>query len=262
MIYRVYVEANPGTEIAMVGFLVRLGRIDAALETLGKVWEQATPAQIAQSAIEFARVGALPAAQAGRAEAVLKAAMEKHKRAVPLLLVLADLYNSQARYDEAEKLYREMLANDAENAVVMNNLAVLLAMRHQRLDEALRLINRAIELTGPLAQMLDSRASVHIARGEPEKAVKDLEEAIGESPDPVRLFHMAQAQLALGNRTAAVKALRDANRYGLSDDKLQSPERPINEKMQKDLLAPEPAAEPAAAPTTSWRPRGHFALSA
>ena len=45
----------------------------------------------------------------------------------------------------------------------------------------------------PVAALLDSRASVHMALGEPEKALADMADALADAETPVRLFHQAQA---------------------------------------------------------------------
>ena len=83
---------------------------------------------------------------------------------------------------EAENFYREVLEKNPGHAVALNNLAVLLTLQGKKLDEALSLINKAIEITGPLGSMLDTRACVYIAQGNAEKAVSDMKECIADTP--------------------------------------------------------------------------------
>ena len=67
-----------------------------------------------------------------------------------------------------------------------------------------------MELSGPLAFLLDSRATVYLALKEPDKAVRDLQRAIEDAPTPGKYFRLAQAQLALGNAAKAKAAYQKA----------------------------------------------------
>ena len=114
----------------------------------------------------------------------------------------------------------------------MNNLAWLLTLQGKKLDEALSLINKAIERSGHLASMMDTRACVYIAQGNAEKAIKDMDEAVADAATPVRLFHQVQA-LNLGKQKyAASSAMQQALKAGLTKDMLQTPEIPAYEKLR------------------------------
>ena len=84
-----------------------------------------------------------------------------------------------------------MLRQKSDNVVVLNNLAVLLALQGVKLDESLTIINHAIEIAGPISAMLDSRASVYTAMDRPRQALKDLDDAMSDGETPVHLFHQA-----------------------------------------------------------------------
>jgi tetratricopeptide (TPR) repeat protein len=110
---------------------------------------------------------------------------------------------------------------------------VLLTLQNKKLDEALSLINKAIEISGSLASMLDTRACIYIAQGNAEKAIKDMDEAIADASTPVRLFHQAQA-LNLGNQKyAASSTMQQALKAGLTKEMLETPEIPAYEKLKK-----------------------------
>ena len=51
--------------------------------------------------------------------------------------------------------------------MALNNLAWLLALQHKNGTEALKFINRAIDLAGPVAELFDTRAIVHLALNNP-----------------------------------------------------------------------------------------------
>jgi len=230
---RQYVADRPLEALRLAAFLARQGRIDEALELVEDRWEADTPISLAGVMVALLRHPAATPEQLRRAEDVLKAALVKFDRSVPLLLVTADYYSNHKRYREAESHYREIINKNPNDAVALNNLAVLLALQGTKTDEALELINRAIGIAGPVAPMLDSRASVHLARGNPQDALKDLAGAIREQPTPVRRFHQAQAFEMAGQRPQAVQAMRQALDNGLTSEMLQPLERPAFERMRK-----------------------------
>ncbi|NQT12766.1 MAG: hypothetical protein HQ582_08455, partial [Planctomycetes bacterium] len=148
----------------------------------------------------------------------------------------------------AVSLYREILVKDEEakkeaNVAVQNNLAFLLALRHEDLDEAMKLINGVInsgtDSTGnATGELLDSRAMIHLAQGFPEKALEDLKAAMAKRPSASLYFHRAQALDQLNNGPAATAALKKALELGLSTGRLHPLERPA----WKDLLERYPRA--------------------
>jgi tetratricopeptide (TPR) repeat protein len=152
-----------------------------------------------------------------------------------LLIVLADAYTNQQRYAEAEACYSEIIQKSPGSAVAMNNLAVLWALQGKQTNEALKLVNKAIDLAGPLPSMLDSRASVYLALKLPEKALVDLAAALDDEVSPVRLYHRAQAYDLAGDKEEAAKMLQQAIDTGLKPESLQPLERPTYEQLHKLL---------------------------
>ena len=125
----------------------------------------------------------------------------------------------------------------------MNNLAVLPALQEEKLQEALKLINSAIEIAGPVAPMLDSRATVYMTLGKPDKALTDLEKAILEKDTPVRLFHQARAYLQHGRQTGtATASLEKALENGLTPKMLEPLERKHYHRLMKELRLKQPKA--------------------
>ncbi len=90
----------------------------------------------------------------------------------------------------------------------MNNLALCLARAGQNLDEALKLIDDALAISGPMADVLDSRAIVHIARQEPEKALEDLAAAIKDDGSAEQYFHQAWAYSLGGQEDRGLGRIR------------------------------------------------------
>ena len=246
--WRQYVDRHPEEELLLAALLARQGRRDEALQHAEQTWQSAAPEAVAGTLAVLLSGGTATPEQLKRAERVLLDAIKKHNRPTPLLLVMADLHTFQERYREAEALYREILHQDSTHVRAMNNLAVLLALQRAQLDESLRLVQEAIEIAGPVSNLLDSRATVYLALGQPRQALGDLEEAIAETSSPIWHFHRAQAYDQLGQTSAATEALKQAQKLGLEPEQLHPLERPAYRRLQALGAALVPASRSDATP--------------
>ena len=100
------------------------------------------------------------------------------------------------------------------------------------------LVNRAIDLVGPLPLLLDSRATVHLARHEAAEALQDLASIQADKVDPVWLFHKARALLLAGRIDEAAAAMAEARNKGLVRALVDPPERPLFDQLQQQLAKP------------------------
>ena len=71
-----------------------------------------------------------------------------------------------------------------------------------------------------MAKALDSRAIVHIARQEPEKALEDLAVAVKDNGTAEQYFHQAWAYSLAGRKTEATAAFAAAKKKGLDPKNL------------------------------------------
>jgi len=96
----------------------------------------------------------------------------------------------------------------------LNNLAWLLALKEGNGDEALKHVQSAIDLRGPMPKLLDTRGIIYVKLGKHKEAVDDLEEVVAQAPSAVSYFHLAQAFSAT-NQHAAAAAFQEARNRGL-----------------------------------------------
>src|SRR5205807_486458 len=180
-LYQRLVKEQPDARdyLALAEFLGRQGRIDDAL-----AWcERAAKAGALPPAASLA-IAVLQAAsqrtpeQLQRADKLLNEALLKYPEAPALLTPLASLRNLQGNYRETEAAYRKILEHQGRDITVLNNLAFLLAFRTEKASEALGLINRALDLAGPLPDLLDTRALIYLRLGTSHQAQSDLDMAI------------------------------------------------------------------------------------
>ncbi len=232
-LYRQLIEQRPERTLLLARFLARQRRLDDALSIAESAWLKESPEAIAEVVYACIAGGTATSEQQKRIESLLAAALEKHHRAVPLLLVSAELYASQHKFPAVEAAYREVLQSAPDHFLALNNLAMLLAVQGSSLTEAEEMINRAIRRNGPLPALLDTRAAVYLAQGKSPEASADLYAAITEKPDAVAYFHQAQVRLLQGEREKAVESLKEAQQRGLKPEQLHPLERPNYEKMME-----------------------------
>jgi hypothetical protein len=220
------------------------GSTEDALKLAEQRWPKSEPLVIGAFAAQLVGSGRATPEQLKRLEALLKKSVEKKPEGrLPLLLSTAELYTAQERFDEVEALYREVLSRDAKNIIVLNNWAVLLALRGKDLDQASQMIERAIELPKPetiqpaqreamLATLLDSRASVAAAQKRLQQAEDDLKKSIAKAAKATTYFHLAQVHLEMGNKRDGATAWSNAQRLQLTREALHPLERPAYDKLK------------------------------
>jgi cellulose synthase operon protein C len=211
--------------LMLAAFLGRQGRapdIQEALDLCDRAWKTCAPDKVAFIAVAILNGIKTPSQQqVERVERGLMEAVHKSPKSLALLFYLAGLRSLEWKYDEAEKLYRQIIEQDPRNALARNNLAWLLAAHDGKTKaaEALDLVNQAIRLVGPSAELLDTRAFIYLKMETADEALKDLkkaleEEALKQNPSAVLYFHLALAQEMLRDPGAAV-SLRRAQRLKL-----------------------------------------------
>jgi tetratricopeptide (TPR) repeat protein len=97
-------------------------------------------------------------------------------------LALADLYNDAGRDGEAERTLRRYLDVEPADSRAMNHLGYLLADRGRALDEAVRLVERALVAEPGNPSYLDSLGWAHFRRGDFSEAEKYLSPAAEQLP--------------------------------------------------------------------------------
>jgi tetratricopeptide (TPR) repeat protein len=154
-----------------------------------------------------------------------------------LLLAAAAYLASQGETDEAIRLFRRVIAQDPRHIVALNNLATLLGEEEGKRDEALRHIERAIEIAGRRPALLDTLGTIYFKDGNHERARACLEEAVSaEEADPRYYFHLAGVYYRLGQMERARESLRAALGRELSTRLLTDSDRELLAELQDKLL--------------------------
>jgi len=94
---------------------------------------------------------------------------------------------------DAEKQFRSILAEDANNAMAMNYLGFMFAEEGVKLDEAVTLLKHAVEIDPQNGAYLDSIGWAYFKQGHYDRAEQYLQQAILRMPqDPSLHDHLGQ----------------------------------------------------------------------
>jgi predicted Zn-dependent protease len=161
-----------------------------------------------------------------------------------LEMSLGDIWEIRGQLDKAEGVYRKILArNDLEpvlRAGVANNLAFILSAQQKNTDEAVGLIDSAMDVYGPNSDLLDTRGVVYLAAGKPKVALADFKEAVLD-PSAMKWVHLALAQNATGDREGARSSLKKAQDLELKREDLYEVEWVRYERLARELdMLPSP----------------------
>ena len=118
----------------------------------------------------------------GRAVTILEPVARANPRDTATQLGLADIYNDAGRDTDAERTLRQLLEIEPANAEALNYLGYLLANRGRSLDEAVKLVERALVAEPGNPSYLDSLGWAHFRRGNFEEAEKYLSPAAQQLP--------------------------------------------------------------------------------
>ena len=113
--------------------------------------------------------------------------------------------------DAAEGMFRRVLELDPKYAEAYNSLGYLYAEQNRNLDEAAKLVQKAIDLKPHQGHILDSMGWIYYQKGDYERAVEWLEKAVKQSPDETEIGeHLGRAYLKAGREREALAALKAA----------------------------------------------------
>lgn len=179
--------SDPRGPLALGEAQTAKGDYAAAIATLEPHVTAPTDDQIASGV--YARLTADLAAalqQSGdraRAVQVLEAAHSKAPGDTAVEFNLAAAYDRDARQDQAEQTFRDLIARDPTNADALNYLGYMLADHDRKLPEALELIKRALVIAPDNPSYLDSLGWAYVKLSQLDQARAPLERAAAALPN-------------------------------------------------------------------------------
>jgi tetratricopeptide (TPR) repeat protein len=195
-------------EKAMGSF--RLGGIDRAY-SLAKLAFLLDP-QDGQHLLDLWSIGAALDPQRTRQELILL--VSELDQQPYLFLALGSINNVLGQYDEASEWLEQGLSREMPDAYVhamlLNELAYVLIRKNERLNEAIRLARKALELfpeKNTNGFIRDTVGLAYIKMEQTDKAVRNLREAVAKDPTSIPRLHLAIALLLEHNPQDALVEL-------------------------------------------------------
>jgi len=166
-----------GLKMVYAAQLSDMGQPDAGLQLVkslldGTAQDREVYINLAQM---YGRLKRWPEAEAALDKAAQLSTKDEDKEYVDFLR--GSTYERQKKYDQAEDVFRKVLATDPQNAAVLNYLGYMLADRGAKLDEALIMIKKAVELEPANGAYLDSLGWAYFRLGKYELAEDNLMKA-------------------------------------------------------------------------------------
>ncbi len=147
-------------------------------------------------------------------------ALEQLEDNSDLLYGRAMLAEKMEQLDIVEADLRKILEAEPDNADALNALGYTLADRTTRYEEALELIQRALELKPDDHYIVDSMGWVLYRLGRHEEALTHLRRALEIKGDPEIAAHLGEVLWVMGDREGAKRVWDDALQSTPDDERL------------------------------------------
>ncbi len=179
------------------------GQMENAIKYLEKA--QATDPDSA-NVLLFLGMDYLDLNKAEKAHEYLSKGVTLYPKDLQMRFQLAIADDRLGHFDASVKGFQDLLAIDPKNAAAMNYLGYSWADKGVHLEEAEKLLRRAVALEPESGAYLDSLGWVRLKRGDPREAKGLLEKAVLYSPDPLIYDHLGDAYLADHHPEVALQA--------------------------------------------------------
>lgn len=124
---------------------------------------------------------------------------------VDVFFMRGALFERQKEYDASEQAFRKVLAINPDHAGTLNYLGYMLADRNVRLDEAYKMIQKAVDLEPNTGAYLDSLGWVYFRQGKLTDAERTLVKAVDlTGQDPTVHDHLGDVYMKLGKTQEAI----------------------------------------------------------
>ena len=178
-------------KLILAGQLADSGKVDEGLKlanSLMKGGPQDRDVYVAIAQI-YSRLKRWPEAEQNIAKAQQMASKPEDRDYVNF--IAGSFFERQHKFDEAELMFKRVLADDPNNAAVLNYLGYMLADRGTRLEEALTYLKKATTLDPQNYAYLDSLGWTYFKMGNYDLAEENLRKASEHSTnDPTVLEHL------------------------------------------------------------------------
>ena len=160
----------------------------------------------------------------------LKKAAKVDPNDLQVLTIMGSIYDAQKDWSKVDEIYERALSIDQTNPLVLNNYAYSLASRGKKLDDALDMVNDALEMDPENPSYLDTKGWIYYQMGDYEEAKEFVEQANELDEGNAEIMeHLGDIYFKLDNKEKAITLWKKAS--SLIDDNQE-----IKNKIEKGLL--------------------------
>jgi tetratricopeptide (TPR) repeat protein len=197
--------------LALANTAARGGKFDFALQTYNRILAQMgksiKPGEI------YLRIGET-CRRKGDVNGAIQA-LQKARETLPdnmfVLSTLALVLDGASRRSEAKQIYEASLKLEPNNALLLNNLAFLLAETGGDLDDALTKAQRAKQLLPNLHEVSDTLGWIYLKKNLADNAIEIFKELVSKEPAHATYrYHLGMAYSQKGDKTKAIEQLKEA----------------------------------------------------
>jgi tetratricopeptide (TPR) repeat protein len=142
---------------------------------------------------------------------------------VRALFLIGVQYERSGNFDKTVETFELLLSIDSANVQALNYLGYTFADKNVRLDESLRMIQKAVAADTANGAYLDSYAWVLYRMGRLNEALTQIKKALTIIKDDATVLeHLGDIQMALGNKDKARSAWQEALRVDPKNEKVKA----------------------------------------
>jgi tetratricopeptide (TPR) repeat protein len=158
----------------------------------------------------------------GDANAAIQA-LQKARETLPdnilVLYTLGLVLDGAQRKPEAKQFYEATLKLQPDNAVVLNNLAFLLAETGGDLNDALTKAQHAKQVNPSLNEISDTLGWIYLKKGLADNAIDVFKDLVSKEPNHATYrYHLGMAYSQKGDKSKALEQLKEALKYNPNKD--------------------------------------------
>jgi tetratricopeptide (TPR) repeat protein len=153
---------------------------------------------------------------------VLNKALEKLPDHIDLIYDTAMMADKVGKQDVFEQLMRRLIKLKPDHAQAYNALGYGLLERNERIPEAMKLVEKALQLAPDDASIMDSVGWGYYRSGKLDESVKMLRRAYTSNANPEIAAHLGEVLWMRGDKAEAKKIWQDSLKENAGNEELQA----------------------------------------
>lgn len=187
---------------------IELGKLEEAHAHLSRLSRGQPRLEILFNTVESSAL--IQAGMPDKAQELLDRALNKYPNETDLLFARVLLSDSQGDMESSERDLRQIILMKPDDSRSLNHLGYMLANQTDRYEEALQLLEKAIEITPDDPAIIDSLGWAQYKLGRYEEALANLRRAYAAFPDHEVASHLGEVLWVMGRPDEAIAVWRNA----------------------------------------------------